>query len=83
MKTVRTTITLSQDLHTQLRHQATKLKISLSELVSKRLNNQPLIKGELSLQERLQRDMKLMDTISRAGVSIDSVKTLREERDIS
>jgi len=79
---IRTTITLPDQLHEELRIQAFKTKSSLSDVVVKKLWGEKAIKKEKkSLDKQIEREIAFFRKIQRMKPQFDAAKAVREERD--
>ena len=82
MKTIRTTITLPEDLHEKLRQKAFQYKKSFNEVVVGQLREKPEKEYfAKSTEQRVHDTLVFFNEVSRMGKKIDVVKAIREDRD--
>jgi hypothetical protein len=83
MSTVRTTITLPEDLHEELKLLALKHKLSLSDVVVEKIQGRKVVrKKKKSLEKEIQDTIAFFRKVAQEGDPIkDAAKVVREERD--
>lgn len=80
MLMIRTTITLPEDLYSDLRLIALEEKKSLNSLILEKLNRKPIRKA-VSLDDEIEETLAFFRKVAKMGKRIDAVKAVREERD--
>ena len=82
MKNIRTTITIPEDLHEQLRAEAFRYHTSLNEILVNKLRETPEKKySPQSKEKEVEDDINFFKKLAKMGPQLDPVKTVREERD--
>lgn len=83
MNTVRTTITLPEDMHRQLMLMAMNKKMSFNDVVKKKLMSREVSEDEL--EEQIEKDLaelrRIGRKIKRKVGNVDVARIIREERD--
>lgn len=81
MQTIRTTISLPEDLYEELRLLAFEEKKSLNKLLVERVTAKKKKNATLSIDEQIKQDLAFFAKVAKSGIQIDAVKAVREERD--
>ena len=79
---IRTTVSLPEELHEEIRLLAFKNRISFSDaIVSKIIEKKTPVKSKKALNREIERTIKFFRKIAKEGAQIDAVKAVREERE--
>lgn len=80
MQMIRTTISLPEDLYSDLRLIALEERKSLNSLILEKLDRKPT-KQIKSLDNEIEETLAFFRRVAKMGKKIDAVKAVREERD--
>ncbi len=82
MKMIRTTVTLPEEAHLQLRQEAFKYNKSLNQVIVDRLYEKPEREySSKSIDEKTAETLAFFQKIGKMGKQIDLEKAIREDRD--
>jgi len=79
MQKIRTTITLPEVLHEELKLLAVKKRKSLSDVIIEKITGKETA-GDNNSEKEVERTLSFFRQISREGKQIDAVKAIRELR---
>ncbi len=77
MKTIRTTVTLPEDVYDMIRIKAAQEQKTFGEIIIDFVKQ----KNVDSIQKRVEQDFAFFQKLARKSPKIDMVKALREDRD--
>ncbi|MFH1863636.1 MAG: hypothetical protein ABIJ85_01810 [bacterium] len=80
MQMIRTTVSLPEDLYSDLRLIALEERKSLNSLILEKLNRKP-VKQAKSLDNEIEETLAFFRMVAKMGKKIDAAKAVREERD--
>ncbi len=81
MNTVRTTITLPEDLHEELKLLALKNKVTLSEVVESKISGRKIAKKKKkNTEEEIKKTIAFFRRIAKEGEQINAIEAIREAR---
>ena len=79
---IRTTVSLPDELHEEIRLLAFKNRISFSKAMLSKISGEKAIKkSKKSLDKDIERTIKFFRKIAKTGAQINAVQAVREERD--
>lgn len=81
---IRTTISLPEDFHEELRLMALKNRTTLGELVVNKFRGKQIsgrFRKKETVDEEVEKMFAFFDSVAKEGEQIDAVKAVREERD--
>lgn len=82
MNMIRTTVSLPEELHEEIRLLAFKNRISFSDAMLSKINGKKNYKkSQKSLDKDIERTIKFFRKIANTGTKIDAEKAVREERE--
>ena len=80
MQMIRTTVSLPEDLYSDLRLIALEERKSLNSLILEKLNRKP-VKQAKSLDNEIEETLAFFRMVAKMGKKIDAATAVREERD--
>ncbi len=80
MKMIRTTITMPEKMHKEIKYRSVQKGISLNDYMLSKLSDSPEY-SYTTPSEKIQKAHAFFDRVGKIGPAIDVVKAVREERE--